>query len=267
MPAYYTFGKNLKNYQKLADDLWYASSGITVVTKTTFNVAIGLTDQPLVQSHDQFLHAMQQENHYEAAMLYEALIYLTEEATYIDHQLSKNFHTRSSARIPLPLADATEKAYDMVVYDVYPKSRAEFGARKNWYTLHAPRKSKILQPTEINKRTIEDMRHLLWATVSQTQPWGTRGYQRDVPEAKNRMKYLVSEAITNAEHAENLTKRGDLFNAAVAFTHATFMLNLYFQYRQSLSGKMAAKEFGEMDMVSENIFNSHYSAIKDMIGV
>jgi len=263
MPAYYRWGQNFNKYLKLADKIWYAAAGVTVVTKTTFNVAIGLTDQPLVLTHDQFLHAMQQENHYEAAMLYEALIYLTEEATYIDHQLSKNFHTRTSARIPLPLADATEKAYNMVIYDVYPPSRAGFGARKQWYALKAPRKSKVLQPTDINKRTIEDMRNRLWAIVSQTQPWGTRGYQMDVPTVKNRMKYLIDTAISSADRAENDARRGKLLDAAVLFTHATYMLNLYFQYRQSLSGKMRMQEFNEIDVVAENLFNDHYNSIKD----
>lgn len=269
MPAYYTFEKNLANYRKLAEELWYAAGGITVVTKTTLNVARGLMEEPPKQIHDQFLYAMNQEKHYDAAMLYEALIVLTEEATFIDWQISKNFTGKTSARMMWFLADATEKAYDMVFYNVYPPSRAEkFG--KYWYTVNAPRKSKILHPMEVTKNTIYDIKHHLWGIVSATQPWGVRGYQDaspEIPMVRARMKNLINEALTSAERAENFARRGNFIDSAVQFTHATFLLELYFQYRKSLSGKMDAREFKEIDAETENIFNSHYNNIRDAIGL
>ena len=270
MPAYYRFGKGFHSYLKLADELWYAAGGITPLTKSTLNVAIGILDRPPVSAHDQFIYAMQQERHYEAAMLYEALIYVTEEAIYIDHQISKNFRGKSSARVLWHLVDATKKAYDMVVYSVYPPSRAGFGASKDWYALHQPRKSKILHPTEITKKSIEDMRHRLWGIVMQTHPWGTRGYQGaspEIPTVKARMKNLINEAISSADDAEKSARRGVFVDAAVSFTHAVFMLDLYFRYRQSLSGKMSAPEFDEIDVETENIFMSHYKNLKDAIGL
>jgi len=276
MPAYYRWEKGFNSQMNLARELWYAAGGITPRNPTTMKylliaVGEGMVSRPLNLVHNDFIHAMRQENFYNAAMLYDALIQLTEAAIFMDEQINKNFRSKPIPHVwdllLRPLHDATIRAYEMIVYEEYPPSRK--GTHPTWwYDPHAPRPGKIMHPLgEITEEKIRNIRGRLWSFTRLTS-WGTPvGSSPEIPQVKARVRYLIDTALINVEEAENAVRRGKFLGAAVAYTQAIFMLNLYHKYRKTLHGLADMREFEEIDVDTENVFMSHYSNIQDMIGM
>jgi hypothetical protein len=217
--------------------------------------------------HDDFLRELNARRIYQAAVLYDLLIHLTDCASEVSKNMERAF-PRSGYRVFGPRAeeildDASLKAYQLIFHSQYIEGERYPAPLR---TSEIPK--KLPRGGEPKKGTVEELRHYLWGkTMSRGYvKWGVPAPKMsDVAESKEMVKSTIDDILKLLDGSKKALGKTDYPMAAMMYTEAYHLLKAITDTVNSIRRNFG-EEILEIETIFSNTANYECDQIHDMLG-
>jgi len=211
----------------------------------------------LVIISNDFLRELKGLRLYQAAVLYDLMIHLTDSIVTTSKNMERAF-PHSGYKVYGPRAldvfnKASSEAYDILFYTEFPPGQ--------WL------------PTPVRKREtgvkdVKELRHHLWGTTMRRGyvKWGVPAEKmQDVAECREMVKYTINDVVKRLDSAKAALIKTDYPMAAIQYSDAYHMLEALTDIINSLRRNFG-EEIAEIEMVFGNTANYECDQISDILG-